>query len=83
MYYVKCIKMTSIVKHHGDFSVTMTIGHQYYAVVHPDTAEWHCFGITNEGTYKITCNGVDDYTVVEEEPPRKQPQEGSEYKVHG
>jgi len=61
--------MTSIVKNVGKYGVTMTQGHHYYAVVHDKSAEWHCFNITKEGTYKITCNGVDDYTVEEKDPP--------------
>jgi hypothetical protein len=47
----------------------MTIGHSYYAYVNDKSAEWHCFDIRTPGTYKITCNGVDDYTIVEEDPP--------------
>ncbi len=65
--------MTEIIINNGKFGVTMTQGHSYYAVVHPDTAEWHCFGITTEGTYKITCNGMDDYTIVEKEPEHGEP----------
>jgi len=61
--------MSSTVKHSGRFSVTMTVGHSYYAYVTGKTAEWHCFDIRTPGTYKITCNGVDDYTIVEEDPP--------------
>ena len=64
--------MESIIKKTGPYSVTMTVGHSYYARVSNKCAEWYCFGIDTPGTYKITCNGVDDYTIVEEDTPRDQ-----------
>ena len=63
--------MSSTVKHSGRYSVCMTIGYSYYAYVNDKSAEWHCFDIRTPGTYKITCNGVDDYTIVEEDPPKE------------
>tara|TARA_B100001758_G_scaffold246200_1_gene260718 strand:+ start:1447 stop:1659 length:213 start_codon:yes stop_codon:yes gene_type:complete len=64
--------MDSIIKRSGKYSVTMSVGHSYYAIVHEKTAEWHCFNIEKRGCYKITCNGEDNYTIVEEDPPVKE-----------
>tara|TARA_Y100000389_G_C17178464_1_gene372745 strand:+ start:419 stop:634 length:216 start_codon:yes stop_codon:yes gene_type:complete len=61
--------MNSIIKRSGKYSVTMTEGDSYYAVVTYKTAEWYCFNINKKGTYKITCNGRDNYTIIEESPP--------------
>jgi hypothetical protein len=67
--------MTQIIKQNGKFLISMLKGHTYYAFVHSDTAEWHCFNIRKKGTYKITCNGEDDYTIVEKDPPPKTKEE--------
>lgn len=45
------------------YKVSMTVGSTYYAEVHSKTPEWHCLGIRTPGTYKITCNGIDDYSI--------------------
>ena len=61
--------MPQIIKKVNEFIVSMKQGSSYFAVVHPKTAEWYCFDIRKEGTYQITCNGENDYTVVEKDPP--------------
>jgi hypothetical protein len=50
-------------KKKGLYTISMTVETSYYAVVHSKTPEWHCFGIRTPGTYKITCNGIDDYSI--------------------
>tara|TARA_B110000444_G_scaffold212964_1_gene209568 strand:- start:239 stop:448 length:210 start_codon:yes stop_codon:yes gene_type:complete len=65
--------MNSIIKRSGKYSVTMEKGHSYYAIVHEKTAEWQCLNIEKRGCYKITCNGRDDYTIIEESPPPPSP----------
>lgn len=64
-------KMSSIIKKSGPYTVSMFKGHSYYAYVNKKCAEWYCFGICTPGNYKITCNGENDYTIVEENPPEK------------
>ena len=50
-------------KKKGLYTVSMTVETSYCAMVHPKTPEWHCLGIRTPGTYKITCNGIDDYSI--------------------
>ena len=45
------------------YIISMTVETSYCAVVHSKTPEWHCLGIRTPGTYKITCNGIDDYSI--------------------
>ena len=50
-------------KKKGLYTISMVVETSYCAIVHSKTPEWHCLGIRTPGTYKITCNGIDDYSI--------------------
>ena len=45
------------------YTISMTVESSYCTLVTPKTPEWHCLGIRTPGIYKITCNGIDDYSI--------------------